>query len=109
MTTKAEAPVPDFIDPISLREMPDQQLRQHLAELRERRMQQARAYEASKVRAAQELAVKAQETIAKQAAMLAKEFSRMDALLLKAEGRINKILALRMQIEQAPEATGEER
>lgn len=98
--------VPDFIDPPSIASMTDAQLRAFLEKLRERRLSAARMYEASKVRAAKELAEKAQKQIAKQADLLAKEFKRIDATLSKAEGRVNKILALRLQIEQAPEATG---
>ena len=98
---------PDFIDPISLRDMPDAELRAFLEQLRERRMRGARAYEASKIRAAREIAEQAQKKIAKQADILAREFKRIDTALSKAEARINKIMALRMQIAQAPEEAGE--
>lgn len=88
--------------------MTDAELRAFLEKLRDRRLAAARVYEASKVRAAREVAEKAQKQIAKQSDLLVREFKRIDNTLVKAEGRINKILALRMMVEQAPEAVGGE-
>jgi hypothetical protein len=99
-TQPTAARPPAFIVPMSIVDMTDDEQRSWVSRIRTRRVELARLYHEQQLVSRSELNAKLCKTLDKQQSLLDREWKRLDSLLAKVDGRLNKIALLRVEIEQ---------
>lgn len=84
----------------TINELPEDIAQAHLDGIRERRMRTFQVYQEVQAEKAKARAASVSKQLEKQLAMLAKEIASLDKYCEKVEVRLNKVRALRLELEQ---------